>query len=272
MDAISSLKLQLSQPQCHIKSYELMNCLLEMAEAENLNTLFKSLVSDFINNFPSDGKQARVANEDLILYDSREWLMVFKPKRHSKLLDSSEIIYAPSNPFVYVNCGETEVQLPAYQLDSIESKTLLKPLNAIQIQPKTAFVFDKPCQAVDVFPGGMVNAIYLYDLANPSKLRAAFSLKTYQAVFSIVGDPHDSRTKALLLWLGEVGSCEPDVIIVESIISFVSHSSHFIRWAAIQALANIDFGKAKTYILAAQLDPHPEIAKVARRIVTREGL
>lgn len=272
MNAISSLKWQLNQTQCHLNSTELMSSLLEITKQETLNSLFKDLVSDFISNFPLDSQHARIVNQDIVLYDSSKWLMLFKPRKNPNQLVRNEIIYAPSSPFIFVNCGEIKVKFPAYELAHSGLKNFLKPINSVCVNPKDAFVFDQISIALDFFPGQLVNAIYLYDLENPVAVRSAFSLKTNQVMFSTIGEPDDSRTKALLMWLGEVGSIEPDVNVVNDIINFVSHPSHVIRWAAIQALSNIDFEKAKTFILAAQSDNHPEIAKVAYRIVNREGL
>ena len=79
------------------------------------------------------------------------------------------------------------------------------------------------------------------------------------------GDPATTQVVCLAKVLGALGDSSSAKVLRAA----TRHPHHFARWAAVQALAAIDFDLALERIVAALDDPHPEVRDAARRALER---
>lgn len=244
-----------------------------LVKQENLNRLLSTLISTHLDVFPSTANTyPRVIEQGVLLFDSAQWMLVLRPAAPDSSYIKIETVTAPNNPFAFANCSEQPAKLPVYRISGDESRSSIFKDGIVEVSPQTLHVFDDCSKIVDVSACRTSSAIFLYSLARPAEIRREYSLATSRPLFSSIGDPGLSTVKILLQWLSELGAMEPDDYVLKRISSLSNHPFHIVRWAAIQAMAAIDFNIATPYIIAAQFDKHPNIASVAKRIVEREGL
>jgi len=85
------------------------------------------------------------------------------------------------------------------------------------------------------------------------------------------GNLHASRLQSTIRLLSELESENetPNQTSIDSLKRLASHPYHFVRWAAVQGLCNMDFSVGKDSLLASLEDAHPHISRAAKSTVER---
>ena len=94
-------------------------------------------------------------------------------------------------------------------------------------------------------------------------LQRAYCRKTHRLVQAIAADPMHSDLVSMARALGAMRRTSASA----SLRRLAGHDAHFVRWAAMQALARVRGRRAMERLVAATSDPHPEVRNGAQRAV-----
>jgi hypothetical protein len=90
-----------------------------------------------------------------------------------------------------------------------------------------------------------------------------FSRHTLQAVHAIPSNPDDANIAEMIGALTAMGSATS----IATLYALTAHSSHFIRWSALQALARMNPEAAKASLQRATKDAHPHVRTASEKAI-----
>ncbi|HEX3895757.1 MAG TPA: HEAT repeat domain-containing protein [Rudaea sp.] len=90
-----------------------------------------------------------------------------------------------------------------------------------------------------------------------------FSRHTLQAVHAIPGNPNDAHIAEMIGALTAMGSATS----IATLYALTAHSSHVIRWSALQALARLNPEAAKASLQRATKDAHPHVRSASEKAI-----
>lgn len=140
---------------------------------------------------------------------------------------------------------------------------LAEPVRHVHV-PGAVTVIDSRRDVVDAIIDGPVLAIKFSSTIH-EPLQWAFSRETRQASQAIAADPVDSDLVTMAQALGamERAAATP------ALIDLARHPRHFVRWAALQALARVAPECALIQLREAVNDVHPHVRAAASRALTQ---
>ena len=90
-----------------------------------------------------------------------------------------------------------------------------------------------------------------------------FSRHTLQAVHAILSSDNDAHIAAMISALAAMRSNTS----IATLYALTTHSSHFIRWSALQALARLNPEAAKASLQRATKDKHPHVRSASEKAI-----
>ena len=90
-----------------------------------------------------------------------------------------------------------------------------------------------------------------------------FSRHTLQAVHAVPGNSNDAHIAAMIGALTAMGSATS----IATLYKLTAHSSHFVRWSALQALARLNPEAAKASLQRATKDAHPHVRSASEKAI-----
>lgn len=126
---------------------------------------------------------------------------------------------------------------------------------------------DGAVAAVDVLPAETPSLTLKFSTAPKRPLQWAFSRDSLQATQAIAADPVDSELIVLFGALAAMGGGAS----ATQLIKMTEHPTHFVRWAAVKALARVSPQTAINMLDRFLSDEHPHIRNAARGTIDRMG-
>lgn len=128
------------------------------------------------------------------------------------------------------------------------------------------FTRDGRSDVLDIAPTGRDPVVLLrLHALKTGGLEWMFDKATLRPVGATAADPNDSHLINLIYALSQIGGKES----VGAIEEVASHSAHFVRWGAIQAIGRLSRQKGLQALAAGLDDSHPHISGKARAILDR---
>jgi hypothetical protein len=90
-----------------------------------------------------------------------------------------------------------------------------------------------------------------------------FSRHTLQAVHAVPSNSNDAHIAEMIGALTAMGSATS----IATLYTLTTHSSHFIRWSALQALARLNPEAAKASLQRATKDAHPHVRSASEKAI-----
>jgi hypothetical protein len=189
---------------------------------------------------------------------------------------SSDKIFSAAGDAIFGNVGPDSIPLRFHKIPGSCDIAVFDKNQVIVPMEK----FDLPVRGVVKIPSREVATEYI---ATKKTTLVKLSSKLYHPLiwiydkatgvprFSSSGDLHASRLQSTINLLNVLESegNEPSEDSIESMIYLAGHPFHFVRWAAVQGLCKMDFGKGKHILSNAREDRHPHIARAARSSVEK---
>lgn len=203
---------------------------------------------------------------NLILANRKHWQL-----RIGLYTRSSELLYSLPYHMMVAVIGSTELVVDHYVLPGAVEKSVFEPSTKVDLierrihRPGDMFEVDSRKDIVDARIDVPVAAVKLNSSIHASQ-QWAFSRATGIAIQGIASNPLESDLVSIARALGAMGrECS-----VESVLALSSHSSHFVRWAAVQSLAKLapEEAVAKLKKFAAE-DSHPHLKKSAMQALRK---
>lgn len=192
----------------------------------------------------------------MLLCRNREWQL-----RIGTYDRTPDYIYSLPFDLIVAVVGPVDLDVERYRLSDL-GVSHVQPMGISRLLPGTTLSLSASEDAVAIACEQSVVVLKLTSaLRDP--LQRAYCRKTHRLVQAIASDPTHSDLVSMARALGAMRNPSTSV----SLERLADHDAHFVRWAAMQALARIDPERALKRLAAATLDPHPEVRNGAQRAV-----
>lgn len=244
----------------------------------SLEQELKELVfeSDALAHFTRQEISSIAANPD---YESRAWdgeSMFFAGNERWSLRagfceKSSDHLYTIVSNMMIAVIGSQPLIVNHHELPASINNEIYDP--AIKLSPPRRETYlpgevlkiDCERETVDLLVSVPAALVVKFTMSPSQSLQWAFARDDLSAIQAIAGNSVDSELVSLAQTLGAMSS----VSSIATLLELTAHKRHFVRWAALQALAKIDPDRMPSLLRIATVDAHPHIRSAAFRAIEK---
>jgi hypothetical protein len=186
--------------------------------------------------------------------------------------ENRDYLFTTRSNAAYVLRGGEGVRIRRYALPPDMDLSVFRPGIPLALVDETAYRGGVMHEAVD--DGFVYDYVSAHEFAMVRIDYVPFADQTWHfdrdsllSVFPSAAHVAQSTLVCIAKALGALQAPEA----LPHLLAIASHKSHFVRWAAIQAIAKVDREAAFGLLEQAAADPHPHVQSMARKVLAQHG-